>query len=151
MSDMQISSSGLSFIAKNEGFSEVVYEDSAGLHSIGYGHKIVPSDGSLETVTTEYALTLLHRDVAHAVSCVNECVEVDLTQNQFDALVDLTYNIGGGNFQHSTLLKLLNNNQYTEASDQFLIWNKARINGILTEVDGLTHRRQAERTLFLTT
>ncbi|EXA91352.1 phage lysozyme family protein [Acinetobacter baumannii 1267820] len=48
-----------------------------------------------------------------------------LAQNQFDALVSLTYNIGSGVFKKSTLLKRLNKGEYQGAADQFLVWNKA--------------------------
>jgi GH24 family phage-related lysozyme (muramidase) len=68
-----------------------------------------------------------------------------LTQNQFDALVSFTFNLGVGNLQTSTLLKLLNQGLMQEAADQFLRWNKAGGK----EVSGLTRRRIAERNLFL--
>ena len=69
---------------------------------------------------------------------------VPLTQNQFDALVSLTYNIGSGAFNNSTLLKL-NKGDYQGAADQFLVWNKA--DGKVMK--GLVRRREAERALFL--
>ena len=47
-----------------------------------------------------------------------------LTQNQFDSLVSLTYNIGTGTFEKSTLLKKLNAGDYQGAADQFTVWNK---------------------------
>ncbi|KQD16250.1 lysozyme [Acinetobacter baumannii] len=68
-----------------------------------------------------------------------------LTQNQFDALVSLAYNIGSGAFKGSTLLKLLNKGDYKGAADQFLVWNKA--GGKVMK--GLVRRREAERALFL--
>ena len=73
-------------------------------------------------------------------------VKVDLTQNEFDALVSLIYNIGAGNFQKSTLLKVLNQEKYDAAANQFLRWNKAGGNVLA----GLTKRREHERELFLT-
>lgn len=149
MTDMEIDAAGVQFIAAHEGFSEVKYEDVAGIDSIGYGHRIIPQDaatyGPLETVTTELALQILHNDVAHAVSCVNECIEVDLNQDQFNACVSLCYNIGGRAFQDSTLVKMLNNGQFSDAADQFLRWDKS--GGV--EVEGLLNRRQDEKALFL--
>ena len=73
-------------------------------------------------------------------------VKVDLTQNEFDALVSLIYNIGSGNFKSSTLLRILNQKKYDAAANQFLRWNKAggRV------LAGLTKRREHERELFLT-
>jgi lysozyme len=54
---------------------------------------------------------------------------VPLTQNQFDALVSLVFNIGGGAFRKSTLLKKLNAGDIQGAADQFLVWNKGTVNG----------------------
>ncbi len=72
-------------------------------------------------------------------------VTVPLNQNQFDALVSLTYNIGSGAFNNSTLLKKLNKGDYQGAADQFLVWNKA--GGKVMK--GLVRRREAEQALFL--
>ena len=144
--DMDISESGLVFISEHEGFSATVYNDVAGNPTIGYGHLITPADGNLTSVTNDEALTLLHNDCAHAVSCVNECVEVDLNQNQFDSLTDFVFNCGGANFQGSTMLKLINQSDFEDAAKEFLKWNHA--NGVV--VQGLTNRRKAEMQLFLT-
>ena len=67
------------------------------------------------------------------------------TQNQFDAMLSLAYNIGMGAFEKSTLLRLHRNTQYEEAADEFLKWNKA--GGKI--LNGLTRRRSAERKLYL--
>ncbi|WP_312069487.1 lysozyme, partial [Acinetobacter sp.] len=76
---------------------------------------------------------------------VNNLVKVPLSQNQFDALVSLTYNIGSTAFKNSTLLKKLNAKDYAGAADQFLRWNK----GGGKVLKGLVRRREAERALFL--
>ena len=68
-----------------------------------------------------------------------------VTQNQFDALVSFTYNLGAGNLRSSTLLKKLNAGDYAGAADEFPKWNKAGGK----ELAGLTRRRNAERDLFL--
>jgi lysozyme len=60
--------------------------------------------------------------------------------------VDFVFNLGAGNFQSSTLLKLLNSGDYQGASGQFPLWNHA--GGVV--VAGLTARRLAEQTLFNT-
>ena len=108
--------------------------------------------GSTEGVTEDTVWTqeeadeAFDRDVARFEECVNDCVNVELTQNQFDALVSLAFNIGCKAFKDSTLVKLLNNNAYGEAAEQFGRWN--RQSGKV--LNGLTRRRRAERDLFLT-
>ena len=71
-------------------------------------------------------------------------VNVPLSQNQFDSLVSWTFNLGAGNLQSSTLLKVLNQRKYDEVPEQIKRWNKA--NGKVLE--GLTRRREAEALLF---
>lgn len=150
MIDMEISIEGLKFISTNEGFSEVVYDDVAGFPTIGFGHKLVPEDdsryGTLEIVSTELALKILHDDVGHAVACVNECVETDINQNRFDALIDFVYNVGTHAFQNSTMLKFINSNDFENAANEFLKWTHA--GGAI--VQGLLNRREREKTLFET-
>jgi len=65
-------------------------------------------------------------------------------------MVSLCYNIGAGAFAGSTVLREHCAGAYQAAADAFLMWNKATIDGVLKEVAGLTRRRQAERTLYLT-
>ena len=67
-----------------------------------------------------------------------------LGDNQFAALVSIAFNIGGGNFDRSTLLRDLVANDIPDASAQFLVWDRQR--GV--ELPGLERRRQAERALF---
>ena len=67
-----------------------------------------------------------------------------MTDEEEGALVDLVFNIGAGNFQHSTLLRLLNAGDYAGASEQFQRWNRANGNVLA----GLTKRRAAEAALF---
>ena len=75
-------------------------------------------------------------------------MSVPLNANQNSALVSLIYNIGPSAFSKSTLLKKLNEGKYDEVPYQMKRWNKATVNGELTELEGLTRRRQAEVDLF---
>ena len=83
-------------------------------------------------------------DLKKFESAVNSAVTVPINQNQFDALVSLTYNIGTGAFKESTLLKKLNAGDCRGASAQFVVWNK----GGGKVMQGLVNRRAVERELF---
>lgn len=85
-------------------------------------------------------------DLMRFSQLVNRVVNVPLTQNQFDALVSLAYNIGPHAFEASTLLKKLNVGDYYAAAEQFLRWDKSK--GQILK--GLVKRRAAEKKLFLT-
>lgn len=145
---MKISANGLKFIGNHEGLRLTAYPDpatGAAPWTVGYGHtgpEVVPG----YTVTPEKALEDLQSDSDWAARAVTQEVMVSLSQNQFDALCSLIFNIGMRNFQHSTLLRLLNQGQYEQAAQQFLVWNKAA--GKV--MPGLVARRADEKALFLT-
>src|SRR5579871_1177365 len=138
---MQLSEPGLNLIKTFEGYKAAVYDDVAGHPTIGYGHKLVAGEVYPYDVTEEQATAILLKDVAWAEQTVNMLVNVPLTQGQFDALVDFTYNLGAGTLERSTLLRVLNEKRYDYAADQFQAWDHA--GGV--EVDGLKRRREAEQ------
>ncbi len=72
-----------------------------------------------------------------------------LTNSQCAAIISLVYNIGATAFLNSTVLKRIQAGDIQGAGNAFLMFNKARVNGVLTELKGLTNRRKAERELFL--
>ena len=115
---MQISSAGRAWIKHSEGFSGVAYVDAGGM-SIGYGHHIVPPESFADGVTSAQADALLDQDIAIAESAVNRMVNVQLTQGQFDAMVDLTYNEGASQIGASSLVRCLNTGDYTGARKWF--------------------------------
>ncbi len=128
-----------------EGLRLSAYRDSAGIPTIGYGHTADVHDG--DVITQQEADDFLAVDLHQAESSVYKALwGVALTQNQFDALVSLTYNIGGGAFKKSQVVKRILDRDYSGAADHFLDWNKA--GGEV--VQGLANRRAAERALFLT-
>jgi len=154
---MQISEHGLELLKQWEGFELKVYKDSAGLPTIGVGHLITKSEQSSGAIviagapvpyanglTDQQALDLLSQDVQPAELTVNNKVKVALNQNQFDALVSFTFNVGGASFNGSTLLKVLNQGQYAQVPDQLRRWNKA--GGKV--VQGLVNRRENEVKLW---
>lgn len=147
MTDMELSQNGLNFIKSFEGFSSTPYQDVAGKLSIGYGHLIKQGESFPDTgIDEEAAQELLAKDTETAQKEVCDAVTADVTQNQYDALVSFTFNLGGGTLLRSTLLEKLNNGDVQGAASEFPKWNHA--GGV--EVAGLTRRRQAEMELFLT-
>ena len=98
-------------IKNHEGLRLTAYKDGGGVWTIGYGHTGSDVREGL-TIPLSEAERLLTRDLRVAEGHVNDAVKVKLTQNQFDALVSFTYNLGGGAFRSSTLLKLLNAGDY---------------------------------------
>lgn len=142
---LSVSPAGLALIARYEGFSADWYACPAGKQTIGYGHVYRDGDDFDTPISHEFATALLRRDASAAERSVSQLVRVPLTQNQFDALVSLVFNIGAGNFSTSTLLHVLDRGDYQAAADQFLVWRKA--GGKV--LHGLEQRRQAERAMFL--
>jgi len=129
-------------IKDSEGLKLSAYLDSVGIPTIGYGHTKGVKLG--DSCTEQEAYAWLKEDVDATVKNINSVVVSRLTQHQFDALVSLTYNIGAGNFDHSTLLKLLNSNEFDAAAEQFKRWDMA--GGKV--VQGLLNRREKEEKLF---
>ena len=120
-----------------------VYPDSRGIPTQGWGHTRGITFSS-PRCTQEQADAWLLEDEQTATDDVNRLVKVPLTQGEFDALVDFTYNLGGGNFADSTMLRLLNAGDYAGAANQFDLWDHA---GAMV-VAGLLRRREAEKAEF---
>ena|ERR1700712_747376 len=141
---MKTSQKGIDLIKFYEGLSLKAYRDSVGVVTIGYG-----STGSHvsmgQLISAEQAEDILKSDVTRFEMGVNQSVTVPLTQNQFDALISFSFNLGVANLKSSTLLKKLNAKDYAGASLEFERWNKAG-GKVLA---GLTKRRLAEKALFL--
>lgn len=140
---MTISPNGISFIESLEGIKLQAYADSSGVWTIGVGHTAGVKQG--DTCNQQQVDQWLLEDLGVAEACINDCVTVPLSQNQYDALVSFTFNVGCHAFRTSTLLVLLNRGQIAGAANQFLAWNRAGGNA----VTGLTNRRIRERELFL--
>ena len=144
----QINDAGLELIKNFEGLKLDAYQDVAGIWTVGYGHTKNVHPGM--HVTVEQATQLLRDDLAEFESAVdNGTMHSPTSDNQFSAMVALCFNIGSANFRGSTVLRDHNAGKCDLAAEAFLMWNKARINGALQPVAGLTNRRRAERDLYL--
>lgn len=148
-----VSENGLNLVKKFEGLHKVTedgdvraYRCPAGKWTIGYGHTRGVKSGL--RVSVDECEKMLMEDLHEAGNAVRSAVNVPLSQNQYDALVSFVFNLGAGNFRSSTLLKKLNKGLYEEIPAQILRWNKARVDGQLTELRGLTRRRTAEAALW---
>ena len=108
---MRTSEEGIALIKKFEGCELSSYQCSAGVFTIGYGHTLGVEDG--DSCTQEEAESMLKDDLGVFEEAVDRLVNVDLEQNQFDSLVAWTFNLGEGNLRESTLLKVLNEGNYS--------------------------------------
>jgi len=144
---MEYSKEGLKLTERFEGCRLEAYPDpgtGGDPWTIGYGHT-GPDVFPTLVITQEYAEKLLLEDVQKAVANVNAHLKIEVTQEEFDALVDFAFNCGCRNLDNSTLLKKVNEGDHEGAADEFLKWDKAGGHVMA----GLLKRRQAEAALFL--
>ena len=146
---MKTGESGLEIIKMFEGFRSEPYLCPAGVATIGFG-STRGIDGNRVTlghsaINRDEAEEMLAHDLQNVEKSVGRLIRVALTQNQFDALVSFTYNLGSGRLQSSTLRSKLNREDYAGAADQFQKWVMAGNK----RLSGLVKRRFVERKLFL--
>ena len=139
---MKISEEGKALIKKFEGCELEAYQCPAGVWTIGYGHTKGVQQGDIWSQAN--ADEMLDIELEEFEGYINELVEVQLEQHQFDALVAWVYNLGAGNLISSTLLIKLNAGDYEDVPHEIQRWNKA--GGEVLE--GLIRRRKAEALLF---
>ena len=143
----------VNLVKQFEGLSLTAYICPAGVLTIGYGHTGADVYSGMR-ITTAQAESYLAKDLQKFeynpfclfANTVNAAVLVPLNANQRGALISFTYNVGGGNFRSSTLLKRLNagENPNTVASQEMPRWNKG--GGVV--LPGLVRRRTAEVAFF---
>lgn len=139
---------GINLITSFEDLKLNAYDDGVGVWTIGFGTTVYPNGVKVkrgDTCSKLEAVSFFQHDLRRFEAAVNQGVKVVVNQNQFDALVSLTYNIGEQAFKDSTLLAKLNKGDYFGTADQFPRWNK----GGGQVMKGLVRRRAAERELFL--
>lgn len=134
---------GLELIKEFEGFRANAYLCPAGVPTIGYGETQGVKLGM--TTTEPEAAAKLEKRYDEFEAGVLKNVKVTVTENQLGALVSFAYNLGVGNLQRSTLIKLLNAGDYTGAANEFGKWTMAAGKVL----PGLVRRRAAEKALFL--
>lgn len=151
-SDLDLSQAGLDFIASCEGFRDHLYDDPANHCTIGFGHLVHlgPTNGSepaefRDGITKERALQILRDDAAQAVATVRNRVSLRLTQRQFDALVSFVFNVGGGAFADSQLLRRLNQGDLAGVASELGRWIHGEPGVVL---GGLVTRRAREAEAF---
>ena len=122
-------------------------KDGTQLYSIGLGHQIQPNESDLMTalLNDEQVLEIFKKDIEGIRSSMNKVIKVPINKNQQLALLSLRYNIGGPAFDKSTLLRRLNERNYSDTAMRFAEWrlSEGKIN------QGLVNRRERERQLFV--
>jgi lysozyme len=154
---MKLGNVGRALIQSFEHLELTVYFDIRGIPTGGWGHTgwyctrqeyLNGSSSSMEVgqkVDASRAMIWFDDDTDDAVQGVNQlCGFVPLTQNQFDALVSFTFDVGIQAFAHSTLHNKLKQGLFSECPAEFLKWDYAAHH----EVEGLENRRRAEALLF---
>lgn len=163
--DMKISDYGIAALKQQEGSvkqdgKHVIYDDQTGKPvpagaplplgaTIGYGHLIKPGEDFRGGITECAATELLRADVVAAERAVHDNITVPITQNQYDALVMLAYNIGSDAFTKSTVVQYVNNPDFTSAKYPSLesawrAWNRSQ--GAVSS--GLINRRNYELNMY---
>jgi len=144
----EINAAGYELVKEFEGLRLRAYLCPAGVWTIGHGHTAGVREG--QTITALEADKLLDADLDWAEECVSVNLARTANGNQFAAMVSLCFNIGAEGFRKSSVLRLFNAGDEVGAARAFRLWNKATVDGKLTELPGLTRRRLAEEQLFLT-
>lgn len=141
---METGAAGLALIKTFEGFSSKVYLDIAGYPTVGYGHLIKEGEAFPFGVSESEGEALLKIDLFKAEAAVHKLIKIEVTQNQFDALVSFTFNLGGGALQRSTLRQVVNRGEHSGVREQLIKW--CRAGGKVSK--GLLRRRNAEADLY---
>tara|TARA_S200000501_G_scaffold83402_1_gene75581 strand:+ start:2232 stop:2963 length:732 start_codon:yes stop_codon:yes gene_type:complete len=153
MHPQKISTAGLNLVKQFEGLHKLgedglIYPYLCPANKLTQGYGATKGIKKGITWTKSECEQRLIADLSDHAEAIYKHVKVPLSQNQFDALVSFVYNLGASNFKSSTLLKKLNAQDYDAVPEQLMRWNKARVNGKLQPLKGLTRRRTAEAALF---
>jgi len=127
----QISDNGLKFLMNNEGVRLKPYLDTKGIPTIGVGNTFYEDGSKVKMtdppITEKRAMELFRWVLKQYELAVYSNTRDDINQNQFDALVSFTYNVGVTAFKNSTLLKRINANASQQSiTNAFMMWNKPK-------------------------
>lgn len=140
---MTTSVEGKRLIKNFEGLRLEAYKCPAGVPTIGYGHTKGVKIG--QKITAAQAEDYLVEDIGPIERELNN-LEINFRQEQFDALVSWIFNLGLGNFRHSTMLiRISTDASDVEITDQMVRW----VNSTGSPLIGLKKRRIAEANMFL--
>ena len=131
------------FITRLEGFRNSAYRDVRGHWTTGVGHRIKRGERRLlrTLLSDAEVLQMFLSDLAKCEVAISDAVWVPHTQNQFDAMASLCFNIGEDRFRGSEVVRRMNRGDEAGAGRAFLGWVKPA---------ALTRRRHLEVALFLT-
>ena len=145
---MKISQKGIDFIKSHEALRLKAYQDSKGVWTIGWGHTkgVKPGD----VITRAQAEQFIRDDFAWVERTLNADLVIGrdnplVTQNEFDALCSLVFNIGSQAYLDSTVRRKIKQGDKMAAARAFKLW-------VYSEhkfVQGLANRRADEMRLFL--
>ena len=139
-----LSATGLIVILGYEGYSDTAYIPVSGdVPTIGFGTTEGVKLG--DTITPEKAIERAYRDIQKTESAIHKCVDVPLSQGEYDAFTSLAYNIGTSAFCSSTLVKKLNQRDYAGACEEIRRW--VFVKG--KKVQGLVNRREKEYSICM--
>ena len=145
---MKLDLNGYKLIQKFEGCKLNAYQDSIGIWTIGYGNITYENGNKVkkgDKITQQRAEELFKYFADRFASNIDTKITKEVTQNQFNAIVSLSYNIGLGNFSGSTLLKKINKDSNDKTiRNEFLKWRFAGEK----ELKGLINRRKEESELY---
>lgn len=141
---MRMSDYAFSRLKEFEGLRLTAYRCAGGKWTIGYGHTKGVREGM--RIDERTASRLLEEDVEYFESFLaKEPYAEDITQGQWDALVDFLFNLGVGNFLSSTLRKrIIEDVDHNDIPNQFRRWNKAGGKVLM----GLVKRREWEAQMY---
>jgi lysozyme len=128
------------FIKAWEGCFLNKYICPAGVPTIGYGHAFQPHEPQPDTIDRIQAEQYFQRDLDEHAQAVDDMVDVDMAQHEFDALVSFAFNLGADALRRSTLLRKVNDRRYDDAAHEFERWVYAG----KKKMPGLVKRRAAE-------